>query len=174
MKRAATRGGKQWFYNYCVRIVLERLTEFCFHDATKRNQSCKIKMVFSERNGHQLAETIAYLELLRIQSSSGSTLLDKWEVKHQTLKFGLMSYVPHTNNAGLQLADIAASSFYQSVNTLGSKFSLEPAKLLGPVMAKKSNLVADYGLIVHPPYGLDKQLNYQQKEIFRHYGYYLP
>ncbi|MEO3476251.1 DUF3800 domain-containing protein [Phaeobacter sp. CAU 1743] len=34
--RAARRGGKQWYYNYCVRILMERVTDFCLRDSIKR------------------------------------------------------------------------------------------------------------------------------------------
>lgn len=174
-ERAASRGGKQWFYNYCVRLVLERLTEFCFNDAMKLyGEPKKIKVIFSERNGHQLAETIAYLELLKIQNVAGTTILSKREIYEQMISFSLMNYAPHTNYAGLQIADVIASAFFQSVNTLSPSWSLEPAKRLSRIMAKDRNIVADFGLVLQPTYGAQNQLDYRQKEIFRHYGYYLP
>ena len=31
--RAAKRGGKQWYYNYCVRLLMERVTDYCLRDS---------------------------------------------------------------------------------------------------------------------------------------------
>ncbi|QMU60050.1 MAG: DUF3800 domain-containing protein [Boseongicola sp.] len=35
--RAAKRGGKQWFYNYCVRILMERATTLCANDCLRNH-----------------------------------------------------------------------------------------------------------------------------------------
>jgi len=174
-ERAASKGGKQWFYNFMVRILLERVTDFCMKDSMKRfGVPKKIKIVFSERGNHSYSQTIAYLELLKSQAIGGSTFLNKREIHHQTLKRDLIEYIPHTHNAGLQLADIPASAFFQACNTLNRNWSIMPAKKLTNIMAKENNVVANYGLVLQPTKASEANLNRNQKQIFKEYGYYLP
>jgi len=61
-ERAATRGGKQWFYNFCVRLLMERVTDFCYRDALENFGTHQtIKVTFSERGGHSYGQTKAYM-----------------------------------------------------------------------------------------------------------------
>ncbi|QIE55896.1 DUF3800 domain-containing protein [Pikeienuella piscinae] len=171
-ERAATRGGKQWFYNYCVRLLMERVTDFCLLDAIKRHGEPRfLRVVFSERGGHSYGQTTAYWEVLKNQSSAGTTFLAKREIKHQVLSFRLVDYVPHTQNAGLQLADVIASAFFQAANTLSAKWDTAPAKALEPRMAAERGLIADYGLVLQPSPPSAATLTDNQEIIFRHYGY---
>ena len=170
--RAASRNGKQWFYNYCVRLLMERATELCLKDSLKHYEEPRpLRVVFSQRGGHSYGQTKAYWEILKRQAAGRTTLLNKREVRHQVLRFNLVDYVPHEQNAGLQLADIVASAFFQSVETSGRNFDTRHAKQLGPIMAKERNVVADFGLALQPTNPRDLKLSVGQKEIFRHYGY---
>ncbi len=170
--RAAKRGGKQWYYNYCVRLLMERATELCLRDSLRRyNQARYLRVVFSKRGGHSYAQTKAYWEVLKNQAAGGTTFLKKREIRHQVLRFDLVEYLPHYQNAGLQLADIVASAFYQAVDTSSSRWEPNHAMLLQPIMAKERNIVADFGLALQPTNPRDLNLNEKQKIIFRHYGY---
>lgn len=170
--RAAIRNGKQWYYNYCVRLLMERATEMCLKDSLKHYQKPRyLRVVFSQRGGHSYGQTKAYWEILKNQATGGTTLLNKREIRHQVLRFNLVDYVPHLQNAGLQLADIVASAFFQSVETSGRKWETRHAKVLAPILAKERNVVADFGLALQPTNPNDLSLSEDQKEIFRHYGY---
>ncbi|WP_198521727.1 DUF3800 domain-containing protein [Sagittula sp. P11] len=170
--RAAKRGGKQWYYNYCVRLLMERVTDFCLRDSTRRFGRPKyVKVIFSARGGHSYSQTKAYWELLKAQSVGGSTYLNKREIAHQVLRFGLVEYVPHYSVAGLQLADVVASSVYQAADALGPKWSLEPAMALEPRMGREAGVIADYGLVLQPSPPWKAKLTDDQKLVFKHYGY---
>lgn len=174
-ENAASRGGKQWFYNFLIRIIMERITKFCMLDSAERFQEPRtIKIVFSERGNHSYPQTKAYLELLRNQAINGNTYLTKHEVRHQTLRPDLVEHFPYTQRAGLQMADITASAFFQACNTLSQKWNVDPAKALAPIMAKENNSVADFGLVLQPTDPRKAKLNSDQKIIFKQYGYYLP
>lgn len=171
-ERAAVMGGKQWFYNFCVRFLIERVTDLCFRDCHKRyGQTRYLRVVFSQRGGHEYGQTKAYWEHLKAQSASGSTYLDKWVIRHELLRFNLVDYVPHTQVAGLQLADTVASAFYQACDVLDVKNDPRPAKLLMPKMARSSGVVSDYGVVLQPTPPRKGKLTNQQKTIFKHYGY---
>ena len=44
-----------WFYNYCIRILLERLSEWCATRSIKETEEPKhVKLVFSRRGGHYI------------------------------------------------------------------------------------------------------------------------
>ncbi|SFD19348.1 DUF3800 domain-containing protein [Tropicimonas isoalkanivorans] len=170
--RAAKRGGKQWYYNYCVRLLMERVTDFCLLDSIERFGSPRyVRVVFSLRGGHSYGQTKAYWQLLKAQAAGGSTFLNKREIAHQVLRFGLVEYVPHYSVAGLQLADVVASSIYQAADALGPKWAVEPAKALEPRMGREANVVADYGLVLQPSPPWKANLTDDQKSIFSHYGY---
>lgn len=170
--RAAIRGGKQWFYNYCTRLLMERATELCLKDSLKHfDEARPLRVVFSQRGGHSYGQTKAYWELLKRQAAGGTTLLNKREIRHQVLRYDLVSDVPHEQNAGLQLADIVASAFYQSVETSGRRWETRHAKALAPIMAKERNVVADFGLALQPTNPNELSLSADQKIIFKHFGY---
>lgn len=171
-ERAAKMGGKQWYYNFCVRFLMERVTAFCLRDSVKKYGKPRyIKVVFSQRGGHSYGQTKAYWEHLKAQAVAGSTYLNRWEIKHEVLRFGLVDYVPHTSNAGLQLADAVASAFYQSCDTLDVSNDPQFAKLLFPKMARSGGSAADYGVVLQPTPPTKGKLNDSQKVIFQHFGY---
>lgn len=171
-ERAALAGGKQWFYNFCVRFLMERVTDLCFRDSDKKfRESKNLKVVFSQRGGHSYGQTKAYWELLRSQYRFGTTYLNRWVMRHEVLRFRLVDYVPHTSNAGLQLADTVASAFYQACDTLDVSNNPDFAKLLLPKMARSGGSAADYGVVLQPTPPWRADLNETQKAIFSFYGY---
>lgn len=171
-ERAAKMGGKQWFYNFCVRFLMERVTDLCLRDCHKRyGETRYLRVVFSQRGGHSYGQTKAYWEHLKAQAASQTTYLNKRVIRHEVLRFNLVDYVPHTTMAGLQLADAVASAFYQACDVLDVTHDTAPAKLLLPRMAKQSGVIADYGLVLQPTPPDKGQLTAEQKEIFRFYGY---
>lgn len=171
-ERAARMGGKQWFYNFCVRFLMERVTDLCLRDSRKKyGEHRNIKVIFSQRGGHSYGQTKAYWEHLKAQSVAKTTFLDRWVIRHEVLRFGLVDYVPHTSNAGLQLADAVASAFYQACDTLDVKNDPEPAKLLKDKMARSGGSAADYGVVLQPTPPSKANLTPEQQKIFTFYGY---
>ena len=168
-KRAGAAGGKQWFYNWIVRILMERTTNYCLINSVKKlGRPGKVKVLFSSRGGHAYGQTKAYWEYLRAQ---GTPFLNKYQIKFEVLSYRLVDYVPHYMHAGLQLADIAASSFYQAVETASVRWSNDSAKALKPRMAQLGKTVVDCGLVLQPHRIDSIGLSAQQKEIFEHYGF---
>lgn len=167
--RAAVAGGKQWFYNWVVRILMERVTNYCLASSKKKlGRPGKVKVLFSSRGGHSYGHTKAYWEYLKAQ---GTPYLNKYQIKFDVLSYRLTDYVPHYMHAGLQLADIAASAFYQAVETDSSRWSTDSAKALEPRMARAGKTVVDCGLVLQPHRIDSIGLSSEQKEIFQHYGF---
>jgi hypothetical protein len=165
---------KQVFYNYCLRLILERITDFCLRDSLRTYGSPRyVKLIFSKRGGHNYAHTFVYNEILKRQSRAQTTMLRRREIKWQVVDFRLQEDAPHTSVAGLQLADVIASAFYQAVDILPpTKWDPHNAKLLRPRMAREAGFWRDYGVAFQPSPQLTKaNLLPSQKDIFEFYGY---
>ena len=103
---------KQYFYNYCAQLILERITDYCFrHSMRNYGEPRRVKVIFSQRGGHSYGHTISYGEILKQQSRSQTTLLDKRTINWQVVDIRLYEVLEHRAHAGLQLADVIASSF---------------------------------------------------------------
>lgn len=171
--RASTQNNPNWFYNFCLRILLERATELCAYDASMYYKSPKkLKIIFSQRDNHSYCQTSAYIDKLINQARSGRTYLKTREIQSDILDRRLIESAPHSCNGGLQLADIAASAFYQAVETSNYKFwTATNAMTLMPIMARRKDRVAHQGLVLLPSNHWEANLNSKQKQIFTHYGY---
>jgi hypothetical protein len=131
-----------------------------------------VRIIFSKRGGHYYGHTIAYQEILKNQSRSATTYLQKRVIKWQVVDRRLMEALPHSSNSGLQLADVVASSFYQAVDILPpTDWNPMNAKLLKPRIATECGLYHDYGVAFQPSPPSKANLLSKQKEIFLFYGY---
>jgi hypothetical protein len=164
---------KQYFYNYCVRLILERITDYCYrHSMRFYGEPRRVKIIFSQRGGHSYGHTIAYSEILKIQSRAESTFLNKRTINWQMVDLKLFEVLEHKANAGLQLADVVASSFYQAVDVLPpANWNPSYAKLLKPRIATEHSFYRDYGVAFQPTPPHRANLLKDQKEIFEFYGY---
>jgi hypothetical protein len=171
--RAERIGSQQWFYNYCLRLLLERVTHFCYQRARSEGADNRLlKIIYSERGGHSYGQTIAYHELLKNQTKGGTLVLTKRRIMWEVLDWRLAEPATHKSSAGAQLADVVASSFYQAMDTLApTKWNNEFAKLLKPIIATDDGFFFNYGLALQPTPPAKAKLTDQQKEIFEFYGY---
>jgi len=167
---------QDWFYSFLTRYLLERVTHFVTdHSRRTAGSVQKVKVVFSERGGLNVGQMTAYYAKLRHQSRFGNMGLKRgnlvWDAFHPLL----LRRANHKVSAGLQLADIVASSFFTACDQY-STLQCDPssAKLLRPRMARApdtaSGRISGYGLKVLPSYQPSEWLPVQS-EIFREYGY---
>jgi hypothetical protein len=164
----------EWFYNYCVRLLLERVTAFIAQRSTNDYGELRhLQIVFSNRGGMRYTQTKEYYDILRNQARSGTTKLTKRVVDWRVLHPHLVTAVPAAENAGVQIADAIASSFYQAADALGPVWNPEHAKLLKPIMAKEEDIQRDYGVALQPSVYL-AALTKEQQQIFEFYGYAFP
>jgi hypothetical protein len=171
--RAERMKSQQWFYNFCLRLLLERVTHFCYEHARSDNARNRfLKIIYSERGGHSYGQTVAYHELLKNQAKAGALILTKRRIFWEVLDWRLAEAASHKSSAGAQLADVIASSFYQAIDTLPpTKWNNEFAKLLKPIVAKDDGHYFNYGLALQPTPPSKAKLTDQQKELFEFYGY---
>jgi hypothetical protein len=170
--RAAKRGAKQWFYNWLLRLLLERVTHFVAARSTVDFGEIRpMRVVFSQRGGHSYGQTKAYLEVLKAQASGRTTHLQKREIIPAALRFNLVDYIPHAEEAGLQLADVAASAFFQAMELSPKGVLTGPAEALKPVVASENGIRLDYGLTLQPMPPERACLTAEQQAIFKFYGF---
>ena len=172
-ERAERVGARQWFYNYCLRLLLERVTDFCYRHAVKDRANGRfLKILYSHRSIHSYAQTAAYHELLKMQAKAGALVLTKRRIMWEVIDWRLALPVAHIDSPGAQLADLVTSAFYQAADTLPpAKWTSEFARLLEPIMAKENGSCMDYGVALQPTPTWKAKLNDKQKEIFEFYGY---
>lgn len=171
--KAAKIPSQQWFYNWCIRLLLERITSFCA-DRTQRDYGERrpIKLEFARCGGHRYSQTKAYHSYLSFQQEGDKLFLQKRQPVRGMLHTDLMFDFPAEQRAGLQLADIVASAFYQAADAHGpGEWSTSGAEALAPIMAREKDVQRDFGVALFPTPAWKADLSDSQKEIFRAYGY---
>ncbi len=171
--RAAKIPSQQWFYNWCLRLVLERVTAFCESRTMKDYKERRpVKIEFSERGGHRYSQTSAYHYYLGLQQEGNKVYLQKRQPAIKMLNWNLMEVHAHQNRAGLQLADCVASAFYQAIDCLGpGQWNVDPAKALKTIMARENKGYKNFGVALFPTPAWKGELTTDQRHIFEEYGY---
>jgi hypothetical protein len=169
---AATVGPRGWFYNWCIRLLLERITDFVERDSKARfGEPRVVKLVFAERGGVRYHWLDDYIRRLMLQSKTATLVLDKRDVKATVLDRKMVEVVPAHSSAGCQLADAIASAFHCAADAAGPRWNIEPAIALEPIMPKEAGYYHDYSVSLQPSFFRTTSLTTKQKMIFEHYGY---
>jgi Protein of unknown function (DUF3800) len=159
-------------YNWCLRLLLERVTAWAVAWMVKNDiEPCGLRVVLAERGGHDYDHLFAYIDKLKMQAESGTLLLKGKGLHPALLDRAEWSVRPMAPWAGLQLADVIASSFYQAANSASPSHDVAPAQTLAPIVAKGDDgRAADFGVTVWPlPH--QAPIPDEAKAIFRFYGY---
>jgi hypothetical protein len=176
--RAASRsegiGIDQVFYNWCLRIILERVTDFvCRHSMQTYGEPRHVKIILGERGTHSYARATWYGQMLKDQSKTGTTYLTKRTINWEVFDSRLIQVSQPQLNAGLQLADIVASSFFQGVDILPPTiFNTNNARLLKSRMAEKNGVTENFGVTFLPFNYHEANLRPEQIDLFEFYGFH--
>lgn len=164
--------GKDEFYNWCLRLLLERVTSWCARRAARDGLDEQgARIVFSERGGHDYQHLKAYLGLLEDQAITGRGVKLAREIVPGVIRPELVEVRRHEDLAGLQLADIAASAFFQAAN-IRSEADLEPALALQPRVARNhgARTAAEFG-VLRLPFRTHGEIPECARPIFEKFGY---
>jgi hypothetical protein len=163
----------QVFYNWCVRLILERVTDYCYRRSMRHHgEPRNVKVLLSERGTHGYARAIWYSQMLKDQGQRGTTFLNKRTINWRVFDTRLIEIIPHQLNAGLQIADVVASSFYQAVDVLPpTNWNSQNARWLKPRLAQEDSRFENYGLMFLPFKYYEAALLPQQIDVFEHYGF---
>lgn len=167
--------GRGEFYNWMLRLLLERVTIWCAHRAKVDGiGGAVLKPIFSERGGHDYSHLQSYLRLLQMQAENGGAVLRARQIVPGVIDHTLIEIRPHADLAGLQLADIAASAFFQAVN-VAEPADLMPARSLKARTAKDvgKREAAEFGLL-RLPFPQHGDIPVESRPIFEDFGYGFP
>lgn len=170
--RAEKIRSQNFFYNWVMRILLERATGWCrAHSIERHGEVRRARLVMSATGGLDYGQLIAYHQYLRFQSQGSGPFLNARNIAWDVLHPDLYEPVPHISNAGVQLADIGASAFYQAANAAAPAWDLKPALALRPILPTNGHRAADCGLTLMPLKKTDRIMSLDQQQIFRAYGF---
>lgn len=158
------------FYNWCLRLLLERVTSWA--EAWQKENAVTrepLRIVFAQR-GHDWDHFFAYVDLLRMQKLAGTLYLKGPGLAVELLDREYWTVEQAALNAGLQLADTVASSFYQAANSVAPNFDIQPACALAPILPCRRGVAANYAVTLFP-LAHQASLPEEARPIFEHYGY---
>lgn len=157
---------KNQLYHYVTRYLIERLSWSC-RDMRKHvpEGNGQVKIVFSRRGGMDYKDFRKYLERLKRKSEEDKTINIEWPV----IDIDAVDAKDHSSNAGLQLADCAASAFFAAVDpdefgNCESRYALE----LKPKTYNRKGNYLSYGVKTLPTLN-EMSLSQQQKNFFKNF-----
>lgn len=163
-----------WFYCWCSRMLLERITDYCARRTIRDFGMFRpVRFEFSSRGGVRLGEVRDYFSYLRDQSTMG-LMYNHWgDLAWSVVDVRLMVEYPNKARAGLQLADCVAGAFYNATE-LNATGQVNPtfAKALAPRVASNAHGNRfNYGLKMIPE-GALRRLQAPQIQVFDFYRNY--
>jgi len=168
--RADVRGGQFTFYNWVLRVLLERATHWVRERSmAEYGEVRKARLVLSATGGLNYGQLKAYHELIRLQGRNA--YLNARTIQWDVLTQSLYEAVPAKSNAGVQLADIVASAIYQGAHVAGAHWDMAPAMALKPRIATSADVAARYGLTLMPLKKGDQNLCSDRRRLFEAYEY---
>lgn len=167
------RANDKEFYNWCLRLLLERVTEWCARRCRKAGiEVHPARLIFSERGGHDYQDLHDYLKKLEAQTLTGNLTLNKRGITPGVIYGSLCEVVPHSNLAGLQLADVAASAFFQAACTPSRRHNLGPASELICRLARRERRRSPDGFgMMLLPFPHQGDIPVEDRKIFEMCGY---
>jgi hypothetical protein len=165
-------GGKNIFYNFMSRILLEKISRYCYiHSLRRHKEPRHVRLEFSNRGGHWYGLMRGYYGRLQMQDSNGNLYLTTDRINWEVVNIQDIHNFDHSNSPGLQLADVVTSAFYQALGeTNGRAANPQYARLLEPLMARSLGGTA-WGMGVKFMPNFEKApLSPSQREIFEFYG----
>jgi hypothetical protein len=167
------RANDRDFYNWCLRLLLERVTEWCYRRVQPHDdKDCSARIVFSKRGGHNYQDLRDYLRKLEAQCLTKNLVLKKKGIAPGVIRDGLIFVEKDSDVAGLQLADIAASAIFHAANSVSKRYNLEPALALVPRLtnAHNSKKAKNAGLLLLP-FAHQGTIHPDDQAIFTEVGY---
>ena len=178
--RVATASGNQrdYLYNFVTRLLLERVTRYVVNAAPRHGiENPVLRIVMASRKGHHFGQFKAYVLKLINQATGGTTYLDTREIDASVLRYNLIERAPVSQMAGLQLADVMVSAFFQSIEQASPNYADKVALHLWPLMAERKAQFSrrltksNEGVTFYPDRQAVHFLTDEQAEFFEHFGY---
>jgi len=163
-----------WFYNWCIRLLLERITHKCAEASIRECGHPRLaQVIFSQRGGVKYNWLRVYIEVLIQQARNGTTFLSKREIHPDVLDPSLIDVMPTHLSAGCQLSDVITSAFYNAVDSRGTRWNTKPAENLRRCMTLDAGFHEDCGVSLQPTsaWRAAQSLTGEQRKIFDFYSF---
>ena len=164
---------KDWLYWWMMRLLLERVTDFCHrHSTNEKGVQDKLRIIFSRRGGMKYIDFSNYLDKLYRQSRTDRLYIKQGDLCWSVIDFEEIFAKDHKSLAGLQLADVVAGAFYDAVERKSKRGCVaDYAIALRDRVAEDPNGEKfGYGIFTRPDVW-QMGLADEQKAIFEAYGY---
>jgi hypothetical protein len=164
-----------WFYQWMLRLLLERTTCWIRHKTTERKDSAATRIILAERGDITKEGINNYLYRLKIQHANNTLYLNHGHIDWAGVDLDRIQLASPQNIPGLQLADIVASAIFASLSRdNGCKPNLQYALNLAGRIARhpdtKLGQASGFGFKLMPSWKL-ANLSAAQKRLFQHFGY---
>lgn len=169
----------QWFHNWLLKVLLERVTAFCAHISIREHGAPRtVEIHIANKGGFSLPSFKAYLDIDHLQRNAQSGILGRY-VDPRVLSPSQIFIEPARQVPGLQLADTVCGSFLRAVDLRRfGDCDTTYAENLARVMAAhperegmRENRVCDFGVMAWPRPLWKAKLATEQTKIFRQFGY---
>lgn len=175
---AASSNQRDYLYNFVSRLLLERVTGYVTTHAKRRGiEKPVLRIVMASRRGHHFGQFKAYIQQLIHQATAGTTFLSTRQIVADVLRYNLIDRAPASQLAGLQLADVLVSAFFQSIEQASPHHADKVALPLHPLMAERRTASGrkvrrdGEGVTFFPPLQAVHLLTPDQSAFFEHFGY---
>jgi hypothetical protein len=164
---------KNYFYNWMTRILLEKITQYCYNDGTTRYRGKpqhKLRVEFSTRGGMFYPHTRDYLAKLWLQSQENRLYINHDDLAWPIFEISEVYHFAHQERAGLQLADVVTSAFYRGLTLArGRVGDTRYASMLRARVAEGPNGPFGFGVKLLPP-NWQATLQPHQRPLFELFG----
>jgi hypothetical protein len=174
---AEKAGGRNIFYNYMTRVLLEKVSNYCYrHSMARHKKPTTVRVEFSRRGGMSYRHTLDYLTKIYFQSKNGTLFLSQHDLAWDVIDLKEIYHFDHLNRQGVQIADIPAAAFFQALGETGGKPpDLRFTDVLRPMVAKGQDGI-QFGTGVKLMYDVKRfhyltlPLSAIQRAVFETYG----
>ena len=171
--RAEVVRSKNYFYNWMARVLLEKVTQYCYRDGMTRYRGKpqhKLRIEFSSRGGMFYPHTRDYLAKLWLQSQERNLFVSRDDLAWDVFDSQQVYHFSHKERAGLQLADVVTSAFYRGLGQAnGRDGDTKYAAILRPRVADGVNGSFGFGVKLQPDHW-QRTLQDHQRSLFELFG----
>jgi hypothetical protein len=169
--KAFPSAGRTWFYWWCTRLLLERVTEYCeWRSLRDYGEPRLVRLEFSRRKGLRYSHLQAYLYWLRMQSRAEALYLNQGDIKWSVIDpLNEVKVFDHAERAGLQISDAVASSCYQGVGGLPTPDARHAISLASRFAMNNAGKTFGYGFKLMPGNYI-RRVPAQQKALLDFYS----
>jgi hypothetical protein len=106
------QANKWLLYRYLTRLLIERISWLCRDHAKAGQGDGTVDLIFSDRAAMSYDDIRGYMNLLKQHAENGSAAVN---IHWPAIRVDQLRAVAHDQLAGLQLADVVASSYFQAI-----------------------------------------------------------